>query len=272
MPGHIFMRVGRYHDSVETNVRATEAYDSYAQQCGTFGMSPIGGYESHNWDFVWAGATMEGRGELALRAAEWFSKRNQNDTKIIYSRVQFGKWQELLEMTTSDDQGTGRRAATHYGRAIAQLRLNKDTGAAQAEYDALVVALGENPRSSIYKIMRDVTGGEIAAARKDYAEAVRLLELAKEAEDSTHGSEGLHGWHQPVRLVLGRVYIASGAHAEAVKCYREQLAKDPESGWALFGLAQALEAQGETQEGARIRARFRVAWRYSDVKLSGSTL
>jgi predicted Zn-dependent protease len=271
MPGHIYMRVGRYHDSTEANMRATEAYESYAKRCGETGLTAIGGYETHNWEFVWAGASMEGRSEVALRAADWFAKRNRNDTKIVYSRIRFGKWNDLLAMETSSDEGTGKRAAVHYGRAIAQLRANNDIGAAQAEHSALLEVLGENPRSAMHRIMRDLTAGEIAAARKDYVSAVALLEAAKVAEDSMFRSE-LAGWHQPVRLVLGKVLIDAGRFDEAVRAYRECLAVDIESGWALFGLAQALEAQGNTNEAARVRARFYVAWQYADVQLTSSRL
>lgn len=269
MPGHIWLRVGRYHDATEMNLKATDAYDKYAKKCTDFGLTAIGGYEAHNWDFVWEGSSMEGRSDVAMRAAEWFAARNKNDTKIVYSRVRFGKWAELLAMTTSNDEGTGKRAATYYGRALAQLRLNKDVGAAQSEYAALLEALGENPRSAIYRIMRDVTAGEIAAAKGDYTEAVRLLEAAKSAED-TLGKGELHGWHLPVRLVLGKILIDAGRADEAVKAYRENLDRDKENGWALFGLAQALEAQGNKAEAGRVMGRFRVAWQYSDVKLTSS--
>ncbi len=269
MPGHIWLRVGRYHDATEMNLRATEAYEQYAKKCTDFGLTAIGGYEAHNWDFVWEGASMEGRSFVALRAAEWFSSRNKNDTKIVYSRVRFGKWADLLAMTTSTDDGTGKKAATYYGRALAHLRLNKDVGAAQAEFSALVEVLGDNPRSAVYRIMRDVTASEIAAARGDYIEAVRLLEAAKTAEDSLGRGE-LHGWHLPVRLVLGKILIDAGRHEEAIKAYRENLDRDKENGWALFGLAQALEAQGNKAEAGRVMGRFQVAWRNSDVILTSS--
>ena len=48
-----------------------------------------------------------------------------------------------------------------------------------------------------------------------------------------------------------------------MKTYRDD-------GWALFGLAQALDAQGKTTEGAEARRQFKAAWTRADVKLASS--
>jgi tetratricopeptide (TPR) repeat protein len=269
MPGHILYRIGRYHDGTETNVKATIAYDDYARACSDMGMRPIGGYEMHNWDFVWAGASYEGRSELAFKAAKRFGEDNRNDNKLIFSYVRFGKWSEILDVRPGDGQGQGRRAAILYARSIAQAHLG-DTGAAEAEFAALTELIGAEPRSTMQKIMRGMAAGEIAFARGDHDEAVRLLEEARKQEDSMARGE-LHGWHHPVRLLLGKVLLAAGRGAEAEKEYREQLLIDKNDGWSLFGLAQALDAQGKSGEAAEVRERFFRAWMYSDVKLTASS-
>jgi tetratricopeptide (TPR) repeat protein len=264
MPAHIYYKVGRYHDGTELNVKATRAHEEYKRQCGEMGLSPVGGYEGHDWDYVWAGATYEGRSELALKAAE---REGVHDTKLAYSRIRFGKWEDLLKMKPADTEGSGQKAAMHYGRALAQLRLNGDVGAAQAEYDAMMVVIGENTRSNHYRISRDIVAGEIAAAKKDWDEAVRLLEEAKKVEDSMFNPE-LPSWHQPVRLILGKVLLDAGRAAEAETAYRECLRTFPDLGWALFGLVQALDAQGK--DASAERARFEKAWQHADVKLTSS--
>jgi hypothetical protein len=52
--------------------------------------------------------------------------------------------------------------------------------------------------------------------------------------------------------------------------YREDLRRFPENGWSLFGLAQALRAQGKNSEAAAAEARFRRAWASTDVTLTAS--
>ncbi|MBW2507455.1 MAG: hypothetical protein JRE81_02385, partial [Deltaproteobacteria bacterium] len=51
---------------------------------------------------------------------------------------------------------------------------------------------------------------------------------------------------------------------------REDLARFPDNGWSLFGLAQSLRAQGKTQEAAEAQRQFENAWRYADVEIAAS--
>jgi hypothetical protein len=50
------------------------------------------------------------------------------------------------------------------------------------------------------------------------------------------------------------------------------LKKNPENGWSLFGLAQALDAQGKKDQAAAIRARFQKAWKDADITLSSARI
>ena len=51
--------------------------------------------------------------------------------------------------------------------------------------------------------------------------------------------------------------LAAGRADEAEAVFWEDLKKNPENGWSLFGLLQALKAQGKNDEAARVEARFR---------------
>jgi predicted Zn-dependent protease len=64
--------------------------------------------------------------------------------------------------------------------------------------------------------------------------------------------------------------LKAGQNAEAEKVYREDLRRFPENGWSLFGLAQALRAQGKNTEAAAAEARFRRARASTDVTLTAS--
>ena len=59
MPGHIWIRVGRYHDAVEANQLAVLADDDYLAQCHAQGLYPIG-YVPHNHHFLWVAAMLGG--------------------------------------------------------------------------------------------------------------------------------------------------------------------------------------------------------------------
>ena len=77
-------------------------------------------------------------------------------------------------------------------------------------------------------------------------------------------------WYYPVRQSLGAALLAAGRPAEAEAVYREDLARNRENGWSLFGLAQSLRAQGKTAEADQVQARFAVAWTRADVTLTAS--
>ena len=57
MPAHIYIRVGRYADAAEANVRAIAADEDYLAQCQAQGLYPVS-YYPHNLHFLWAAATL----------------------------------------------------------------------------------------------------------------------------------------------------------------------------------------------------------------------
>jgi predicted Zn-dependent protease len=72
----------------------------------------------------------------------------------------------------------------------------------------------------------------------------------------------------PVRHLLGAALLNAGRPAEAEAVYREDLRRNPENGWALHGLAKALEAQWKKADAEK--ARFKEAWRHADTELTAS--
>jgi predicted Zn-dependent protease len=79
-------------------------------------------------------------------------------------------------------------------------------------------------------------------------------------------------WNKPVRHDLGAAMLAAGQAADAERVYREDLAKFPQNGWSLYGLAQSLDAQGKTAEAQEVRAELERAWSDADVTLTGSRM
>src|SRR4030095_12478273 len=64
--------------------------------------------------------------------------------------------------------------------------------------------------------------------------------------------------------------LAVGRPAEAEVVYRESLARLPNDGWALFGLAKSLHELGRHAEATEFDARFAEVWRDADIKITSS--
>ena len=121
----------------------------------------------------------------------------------------------------------------------------------------------------ILSIAPEVLAGEIAARRKEFDEAIAHLDRAVRLEAGLVYTEPSE-WHYPPRLALGAVLLAAGRPREAEKVYWDDLRYNRENGWSLFGLAQALRAQGKNDEAAAAQARFDKAWTRADAKLTAS--
>ena len=73
-----------------------------------------------------------------------------------------------------------------------------------------------------------------------------------------------------MRQTLGAVLLQAGRASDAEQVYREDLRRNPDNGWSLFGLAQSLKAQGKTADAGQIDESFRKAWAQADVRLTAS--
>ncbi|MGH3778934.1 MAG: hypothetical protein ACRDRR_24910 [Pseudonocardiaceae bacterium] len=194
----------------------------------------------------------------------------------LFASVRFGKWQEILD-TKAPHEGLDYHAgAWHYARGRAFV----GTGAldrAQAELAALNKIAGKQDVSAnktaadVLNIAVQVLAGEVAARQGNAAEAVAHLEKGVALEDAMPYREPAD-WLYPVRHSLGAVLLAAGQAPKAEAVYREDLRRNPENGWALYGLMQALDAQAKTAESREVKKRFDKAWAHADITLTASRI
>ena len=291
MPSHIYQRVGRYADSVKSNETAALADEDYITQCRAQGLYPMA-YYPHNVHFLWFAATMDGRGQLAIDSARKVAAKVTDAAlkelpllagfRVVpyYALTRFGRWDEMLKEPAPPADNLFLTGSWHYARGLAFLGKGQWMEA-QRELEALrpIVAdkklefalFSPNLASTILGIAPEVLGGELAAARRDYDAAIAHLETAVRMEDGLVYTEPSE-WHYPPRQALGAALLAAGRAREAETVYWEDLKRNRENGWSLFGLAKAIEAQGRKEQAAIIRTRFEKAWARADVKLTASRL
>ncbi len=290
MPSHIYLRVGRYHDASQANERAILADEDYLSQCRAQGIYPLA-YYPHNIHFLWAAATMEGRSQIALEAARKVADSIPADALEelpllegflvvpYFAMTRFGHWDEILNTPELTRAGPLLFGIQHYARGMAysakglkseaheELR-RLATLAADPEAGKIPLWSG-NTTGQILRIAEESLAGEMAAREGDYTEAISRLERAVRLQDGLIYTEP-PDWHYPVRHSLGAVLLEAGRSAEAETVYWEDLAKNQDNGWALFGLMQSQRAQGKSADATLSEARFKKAWARADITLTSS--
>jgi tetratricopeptide (TPR) repeat protein len=122
----------------------------------------------------------------------------------------------------------------------------------------------------VLEIAARLLDGEILLREGKIEAALAALREAVEREDKLRYAEP-PAWAQPVRHALGAALLQRARLAEAEDVYREDLARTPDNGWSLFGLAQALRLQNKNPaEAADLEARFKRVWAQADVTLTSS--
>ena len=290
MPSHIYMQVGRYAEAFEANALAAAADEGYITQCQAQGIYPLN-YYPHNVHFlVWA-ATMQGRSQEALAAARKVADRVPKDMRgndwalyqtflsmPLYTMVRFGMWQEILQLDVPDEQRTFSTGVHYYARGVAQANsghVKQATRELELLNDlrhgpgAAEIIVSFSSAEILLEIASEVLEGEIAGAAGNHDVAIGHLDRAVRLEDSLVYNEP-PSWHYPIRHTLGAALLAANRPKEAEVVYWQDLAKNRENGFALFGLAQAYRAQGQTESADAFFERFSRAWDAADVELSSS--
>jgi tetratricopeptide (TPR) repeat protein len=289
MPSHIYWRVGRYADAIDVNVLAVKADRAYMAKRPA---SPMyrGLYYPHNIDFIWQSASMDGRGSDTIRTAREFAEtappamlREMPDMETaaaapLFALARFGRWAEILREAPPPSEFPYVAGAWRYARGLA-LAATGQPAAADGELAALRRIAADVPADrtlafffktrAILGLAESVLAGEIAARSGQTDVAVRHF-LAAVAEQDGHWFTEPPVWYYPVRQSLGAALLAGGRAVEAEAVYRDDLKRNPDNGWSLFGLAQSLRAQGKAAEAASVDARFQKAWARADVTLAAS--
>jgi tetratricopeptide (TPR) repeat protein len=289
MPAHIYQRVGRYADAARSNELAIAADMDYLSQCRAQGLYPMA-YFPHNIHFLWFAATADGRSKLAVDSARDTAAKVSDESlkqapllagfRVVpyLALTRFGKWDEMLKEPEPPKNSAYLNGTWHYARGVAFIGKGQNDAAEQELAKLKEILKDEslnqplfslNTGRAILSIAPEVLAGEIAAAKKDFDVAIAHLERAVRLEDALVYTEPAE-WHYPPRLALGAVLLEGNRAAEAETVYWEDLKRNRESGWALFGLVQALKAQGKNDDAALAEARFKKAWARSDVTLSAS--
>jgi tetratricopeptide (TPR) repeat protein len=280
MPGHIYIRVGRYLDAVEANRHAVHADETYIlDQRPGVGMYTAG-YYPHNYDFLTFATLMIGLEEESMGAARKVVSLIPEEAYAIPGMgflqhwsirpwlvgIRFKRWGEVLAAPAPPSDRLHATAMWHYARGRALAAIGEVAGA-RAELVSLrriaerpeleTMKMEFNFSDDLVRLAERVLTGRVEAAAEQYGTAVEALGEAVRLEDAlTYGEPP--EWTVPSRLDLGEVLLEAGRHAEAEQAFRSSLEQFPRNMWALHGLARTLRGQGRTLEADSVEAEIPV--------------
>lgn len=289
MPGHIYIRVGRYLDAVVANEHAVHADETYIRdQHPSMGMYTAG-YYPHNYDFMAFAAMMIGRSQLSVESAqkitsllpeEMFGSPGMDwlqhySVRPLLMQVRFAQWEEILLVQQPPADRLHALAIWNYAQGRAHVALGNmpeaNTALARLREISVLPELTHlrmefNSSSELIAIADRVLTGWKSVAVGDFATAISAIQQAVLLE-----SELLYGeppeWSVPTLQDLGAVYLLANKAKDAEAAFRSDLQQFPENGWSLHGLARALKAQNKPDEADEVEAVLERVWSTADVKL-----
>ena len=189
----------------------------------------------------------------------------------IAVNIRFHKWNDILNMPKPDPSMKTTTVFWHFARGMALAGTGKVSDA-EAEYkivsdaekatppDVVFAMPVNNKAKDIMVIAENVLGAKIAGAKRDSAGEIAMLKTAISVQDSLKYGEP-PDWFFPVRESLGAALLMKGDATAAEQVFRQDLEVNPRNPRSLFGLQQALKAQGKDYDAGFIEKQFQTSWK-----------
>jgi hypothetical protein len=192
--------------------------------------------------------------------------------------MRFGRWDDILALPEPPFEAPVTGALWRFARALA-LSGKGRADAARDEQARFVQAvatvpksldLGNNTANAVLAVAVPYLDGRLALAEGNITGAITRLREAVGAEDALAYDEP-PAWYLSSREALGETLLKTRDFPAAEQVFRDDLARNIESGRALDGLRAALAAQGRKRDAALIGKRQEHAWRNADVPVSAAS-
>ncbi|MGC4048935.1 MAG: hypothetical protein QM757_05355 [Paludibaculum sp.] len=281
MPGHIWLILGEWETAASVNERAAQVDREYFARTGVQGAYL--GYYIHNVHFIAYARSMQGRPNEAVAASDLMVSEAAPAVEgmaemidafmpyAIFTRLRFGRWDELLKLEKPNPKLLATTALWHWGRAQAYAGKG-DKGGAAREAALFQESRGKVPATWPWMNSKAVDVLSLADAilqarlAADAASAVPYWKRAVELQDGLNYDEP-PAWYMPVRESLGAALLRAGDAVGAEAVFREGIRRSVRNGRMLFGLTKALEAQKKTESAGFVRAEFEREWKTGNPQL-----
>ncbi|MBL6459542.1 hypothetical protein JMJ55_29985 [Belnapia sp. T6] len=256
MPSHIFTRVGRWEESIESNRRSADTARAREE---TFD-------EVHALDYMVYGYLQTGQPQAAQRVLaelrrmdNWRSDRPLGGFALTAMPARYaierGDWEAAASLGTRQFGVPYVDATTHFARAVGAARAGRPDAAA-ADVEALKAAAAALQGRDAYwqeqtEILRVAAEGWVAFARGQHDQGLAVMREAVEREAKTEKHPITPGPLMPAREQLGEMLAIMGRHAEARREFEAVQETEPRRFRAVYGAARSAELAGDRDAARR---------------------
>ena len=283
MSSHIFFNLGDYEMSARVNEQASGAEERYMQLANPGDTAYTLFYYMHDLHFVARSRAEQGLCAPAIAYANKTAERiaSVQDQWPMFSdyylpvplltMLRCHDWEEVLRLTEPRSNRLMGVAFWHFGRAMA-LVAKADLESARGEQRLFEQLRSRLPKDTMWmfnsgdKLLAVASPVLAATLSADPAQAIPMWRQAAKAQDEL-GYDEPPAFYYPVRESLGGALLRAGKPAEAESVFRECLQQNPHDPRALFGLSEALKAQGKSDAADSVRRLFSESWKKPDVAL-----
>ncbi len=259
MPSHIFIRLGLWDESIQSNLVSTASAKCYAEGAGLKGHWDE---ELHGMDYLEYAYLQKGDN---LHAKELFDYLKTIDDvypanfKVAYAFaaiparyfLENKMWKEAAAMELIPagfpwKKFPWQKGIFHFGRLLGAVHISDPAGAA-AELDSLKnihsILKEQKQHYMADQVSIQLMAGEAWMLFKNgkKMEGLKMMSAAAAMEDRTEKSPVTPGEVIPARELMADMFFEAGNFPEALKAYESDLQTHPNRFNALYGAAQSAE-------------------------------
>ncbi|MCS3797272.1 tetratricopeptide repeat protein [Niastella sp. OAS944] len=263
MPSHIFIRLGMWDESIQSNLASMSAAKCYAENSGIKGHWDE---ELHAMDYVVYAYLQKKDLKHAKEQWDYLNTFNQVSPPNFKGAYTFAAiparyvlenrlWKEATQLTTTPagfpmQQFPWQRAIIHFARALGFIHTNK-VDSAKNELAILnqlrndLLAKKESYKANQVDIQIKAVEGWILLKQGNKAGALERMSLATDMEDKTEKHPVTPGEVLPARELLGDMYLELKDSEQALEAYQADLEKHPNRYNGLNGASQSAALCGK---------------------------
>lgn len=289
MPSHIYLRTGQYNKGTAVNEAAVNMFKKYAALFPAVNENAFL-YQWHNLHMQANSSLLAARFQSSIKAANELQRAI--DTSLLSMpapmgsyiqnvymtpaliNVHFSKWHDVLQMAAPAKHHIYASILYHFARGMAYTALSRLENAVDEKKAMQNLIADESLTVPMSPFSPAVEGAYCAdhlltafieMKKGNHQTAEEHFKKAVSTESNMVYNEP-RDWLLNPGQYLGNFYLKTGKWDQAEKALSEDLKKNNENVWALFGLKTALQKQGKVKKAKITEGLLKKALKEADHK------